>query len=78
MKSLTCASDYGDFSQTAVKVEFVVPPSRLLIVCTGVVGGFILLIIVLFLRLKVRINQVMLQLISSVTAQILNPICLCL
>ncbi|XP_059411093.1 integrin alpha-L-like [Carassius carassius] len=39
-------------SQTAVKVEFVVPPSRMLIVGTGVVGGFILLIIILILLLK--------------------------
>ncbi|XP_016431577.1 uncharacterized protein LOC107758376 [Sinocyclocheilus rhinocerous] len=39
-------------SQTAVKVEFVVPPSRMLIVGTGVVGGFICLIIILFLLLK--------------------------
>ncbi|XP_026109914.1 integrin alpha-L-like isoform X1 [Carassius auratus] len=39
-------------SQTAVKVEFVVPPSRMLIVGTGVVGGFIFLIIILVLLLK--------------------------
>ncbi len=77
-KSLTCASGCADFSQTAVKVEFVVPPSRLLIIGTGVVGGFILLIIILVLLLKVRTNQVILRLISSVTAQILNPICVCL
>uniref|UniRef100_A0A673HPZ6 Zmp:0000001082 n=1 Tax=Sinocyclocheilus rhinocerous TaxID=307959 RepID=A0A673HPZ6_9TELE len=39
-------------SQTAVKVEFVIPPSRMLIVGTGVVGGFIFLIIILVLLLK--------------------------
>uniref|UniRef100_A0A671NA00 Integrin alpha-M-like n=1 Tax=Sinocyclocheilus anshuiensis TaxID=1608454 RepID=A0A671NA00_9TELE len=39
-------------SQTAVKVEFVVPPSRMLIVGTGVVGGLIFLIIILVLLLK--------------------------
>ncbi|XP_052402573.1 integrin alpha-L-like [Carassius gibelio] len=39
-------------SQTAVKVEFVVPPSRSLIVGTGVVGGFIFLIIILVLLVK--------------------------
>uniref|UniRef100_A0A8C1DGZ1 Zmp:0000001082 n=1 Tax=Cyprinus carpio carpio TaxID=630221 RepID=A0A8C1DGZ1_CYPCA len=41
-----------DFSQTEVKVEFVVPPSLMLIVCTGAVGGLLLLIIILFLLLK--------------------------
>ncbi len=76
-ESLTCASRCADFSQTAVKAEFVVPPSRLLIVGTGVVGGLILLMILLFLLLKVRTNQIPLQLISSVTSQILNPNCLC-
>ncbi len=74
-ESLTCASRCADFSQTAVKAEFVVPPSGLLIVGTGVVGGLILLMIILFLLLKVRTNQIPLQLISSVTSQILNPIC---
>uniref|UniRef100_A0A8C1LAM5 Zmp:0000001082 n=1 Tax=Cyprinus carpio TaxID=7962 RepID=A0A8C1LAM5_CYPCA len=39
-------------SQTEVKVEFVIPPSRMLIVCTGAVGGFFFLIIILFLLLK--------------------------
>uniref|UniRef100_A0A9J8CVB4 Zmp:0000001082 n=1 Tax=Cyprinus carpio carpio TaxID=630221 RepID=A0A9J8CVB4_CYPCA len=39
-------------SQTEVKVEFVVPPSLMLIVCTGAVGGFFFLIIILFLLLK--------------------------
>uniref|UniRef100_A0A672P0M3 Zmp:0000001082 n=1 Tax=Sinocyclocheilus grahami TaxID=75366 RepID=A0A672P0M3_SINGR len=63
--------------KTAVKVEFVVPPSRMLIVGTGVVGGFIFLIIILFLLLKVRTNQVILQLIPSFTSQILNPISVC-
>uniref|UniRef100_A0A673HPC9 Zmp:0000001082 n=1 Tax=Sinocyclocheilus rhinocerous TaxID=307959 RepID=A0A673HPC9_9TELE len=38
--------------KTAVKVEFVIPPSRMLIVGTGVVGGFIFLIIILVLLLK--------------------------
>uniref|UniRef100_A0A9J7ZR22 Zmp:0000001082 n=1 Tax=Cyprinus carpio carpio TaxID=630221 RepID=A0A9J7ZR22_CYPCA len=66
-----------DFSQTEVKVEFVVPPSLMLIVCTGAVGGLLLLIIILFLLLKVRTNLVTLQLISSFTSQILNPICVC-
>uniref|UniRef100_A0A8C1UAW0 Zmp:0000001082 n=1 Tax=Cyprinus carpio TaxID=7962 RepID=A0A8C1UAW0_CYPCA len=41
-----------DFSQTEVKVEFVIPPSRMLIVCTGAVGGFFFLIIILILLLK--------------------------
>ncbi|KTF84031.1 hypothetical protein cypCar_00036530 [Cyprinus carpio] len=39
-------------SQTEVKVEFVIPPSRMLIVCTGAVGGFFFLIIILILLLK--------------------------
>ncbi|XP_043109813.1 integrin alpha-D [Puntigrus tetrazona] len=39
-------------SQTAVKMEFVVPPSLLLIVCTGGGGGVILLIIIIILLLK--------------------------
>ncbi|XP_042573145.1 integrin alpha-E-like [Cyprinus carpio] len=46
------ASGCDDFSQTEVKVEFVVPPSLMLIVCTGAVGGLLLLIIILFLLLK--------------------------
>uniref|UniRef100_A0A8C1PAL5 Zmp:0000001082 n=1 Tax=Cyprinus carpio TaxID=7962 RepID=A0A8C1PAL5_CYPCA len=71
------ASGCDDFSQTEVKVEFVVPPSLMLIVCTGAVGGLLLLIIILFLLLKVRTNLVTLQLILSFTSQILNPICVC-
>ncbi|KAK2909579.1 hypothetical protein Q8A67_005416 [Cirrhinus molitorella] len=39
-------------SQTAVKVEFVIPPSRLLIVGTGAGSGFFLLIILLILLVK--------------------------
>lgn len=76
-KNLTSVSGCDDFSQTEVKVEFVVPPSLMLIVCTGAVGGLLLLIIILFLLLKVRTNLVTLQLISSFTSQILNPICVC-
>ncbi|XP_065136688.1 integrin alpha-M-like [Paramisgurnus dabryanus] len=38
--------------QTTVRVEFVVLPSRLLIICTGAGGGLILLIIILVVLLK--------------------------
>nr|AZZ70202.1 putative CD11-like protein [Ctenopharyngodon idella] len=39
-------------SQTTVRAEFVVPPSKMLIVGTGAGGGFILLIIILILLVK--------------------------
>ncbi|XP_052406743.1 integrin alpha-L-like isoform X2 [Carassius gibelio] len=48
-KQMSNKQDDPHRSQTAVKVEFVVPPSRMLIVGTGVVGGFIFLIILILL-----------------------------
>ncbi|KAI2668873.1 Integrin alpha-M [Labeo rohita] len=51
-ENVTSASGCDDFSQTAVKVEVVDPPSRMLIVSIGAVGGFILLIIIFLLLLR--------------------------
>nr|XP_055053135.1 integrin alpha-M-like [Misgurnus anguillicaudatus] len=49
---MTGLKDDPSTIQTTVRVEFVVLPSRLLIICTGAGGGLILLIIILVVLLK--------------------------
>ncbi|XP_050957431.1 integrin alpha-M-like [Labeo rohita] len=51
-QTLTGLKDNPHRSQTAVTVELVSPPNRLLIVCIGAGGGFFLLFIMLVLLLK--------------------------
>nr|XP_055053766.1 integrin alpha-M-like [Misgurnus anguillicaudatus] len=49
---MTGLKDDPSTIQTTVRVEFVILPSRLLIICTGAGGGLILLIIILVVLLK--------------------------